>query len=146
MDNQLNTYWNDLKTIQGNLAKAKLELLNFERELQETEFYKMIVEKRKEVEFLEKKETETKTQIVNWMLAYHVKSLEFENQKFTVKKNPWSLVIHNADLIPEEFKKEKTELVIDKKAIKEKITNGEIIDGCEITNSYSLIITDRNGN
>ena len=146
MDNQLNTYWNDLKTIQENLAKAKLELLNFERELQETEFYKMIVEKRKEVEILEKKETETKSQIVNWMLAYHVKSLEFENQKFTVKKNPWSLVIHNTDLIPAEFKKEKTEIVIDKKAIKEKITNGEIIDGCEITNSYSLIITDRNGN
>lgn len=146
MDNQLNTYWNDLKTIQGELTKAKLELLNFERELQETEFYKMIVEKRKQVEFLEKKETETKSQIVNWMLAYHVKSLEFENQKFTVKKNPWSLVIHNTDLIPEEFKKEKTEIVIDKKAIKEKITNGEIIEGCEITNSYSLIITDRNGN
>lgn len=146
MDNQLNTYWNDLKTIQGNLAKAKLELLNFERELQETEFYKMIVEKRKEVEILEKKETETKTQIVNWMLAYHVKSLEFENQKFTVKKNPWSLVIHNEELIPAEFKKEKTEIVIDKKAIKEKITNGEEIEGCEITNTYSLIITDRNGN
>lgn len=146
MENQLNVYWNNFKTVQIDLAKAKLELLNLEKELQETEFYKMIVEKRKQVEFLEKKETEIKTQIVNWMLAYHMKSLEFENQKFTVKKNPWSLVIHNADLIPDEFKKEKTEIVIDKKAIKEKITNGEEIEGCEITNTYSLIVTNRNGN
>jgi hypothetical protein len=46
-------------------------------------------------------------------------------------------------MIPQEFKKEKVEIVIDKKAIKDKITAGEEIAGCEIVYGHSLVITPK---
>ena len=100
-------------------------------------------EKKMEVAELEKKESEMKQNIVNWMLQNQLKSIEFTFQKFTVKKNPWSLLIEDESKIPDEFKKEKTEIVIDKKAIKDKIQNGENVDGATITYSHTLIITPK---
>jgi hypothetical protein len=52
-------------------------------------------------------------------------------------------VIEDETKIPNEFKKEKTEIVIDKKAIKDKISNGEDVEGAKITFSHSLIITPK---
>ena len=146
MENQqtdLQTFGENYRTIQTSRAKAQLELRDMEAELQQTEFRKQIQAKRMEVAELEKKESEIKQNIVNWMLQNQLKSIEFTFQKFTVKKNPWSLVIEDESKIPDEFKKEKTEIVIDKKAIKEKIQNGETIDGASIRSSYSLQITPK---
>jgi hypothetical protein len=53
------------------------------------------------------------------------------------------LKINDEELIPQEFKKEKVEIIIDKKAIKEKISNGEDIAGCEIVYSHNLVITPK---
>ena len=146
MENQqtdLQTFGENFRTIQTNRAKAQLELRDLEAELQQTEFRKQIQAKRLEVAELEKNETEMKQQIVNWMLQNQLKSIEFTFQKFTVKKNPWSLIIEDESKIPEEFKKEKTEIVIDKKAIKDKIQSGEEIDGARIQSSFSLVITPK---
>jgi hypothetical protein len=52
-------------------------------------------------------------------------------------------VIEDESKIPDEFKKEKTEIVIDKKAIKDKIANGENVDGASIKSSFSLVITPK---
>lgn len=146
MENQqtdLQTFGENFRTIQTNRAKAQLELRDLEAELQQTEFRKQIQAKRLEVAELEKKENEMKQNIVNWMLQNQLKSIEFTFQKFTVKKNPWSLIIEDESKIPEEFKKEKTEIVIDKKAIKDKIQSGEEIDGARIQSSFSLVITPK---
>ena len=121
----LQTFGENFRTLQTKRANAQMELRDLEMELQQTEFRKQIQAKKMEVAELEKKETEMKQQIVNWMLQNQLKSIEFTFQKFTVKKNPWSLVIEDESKIPDEFKKEKTEIVIDKKAIKDKIQNGE---------------------
>ena len=146
MENQqkdLQTFGENYRTIQTSRAKAQLELRDMEAELQQTEFRKQIQAKRMEVAELEKKESEIKQNIVNWMLQNQLKSIEFTFQKFTVKKNPWSLVIEDESKIPDEFKKEKTEIVIDKKAIKDKIASGENVDGASIKSSFSLVITPK---
>ena len=146
MENQqtdLQTVGENFRTLQTKRANAQIELRNLEMELQQTEFRKAIQEKRMEVAELEKKESEMKANIMNWMLQNQLKSIEFTFQKFTVKKNPWSLVIEDESKIPDEFKKEKVEIVIDKKAIKDKIANGENVDGASVTYSHSLVITPK---
>lgn len=146
MENQqtdLQMVGENFRTLQTKRANAQIELRNLEMELQQTEFRKAIQEKKMEVAELEKKESEMKANIMNWMLQNQLKSIEFTFQKFTVKKNPWSLVIEDESKIPDEFKKEKVEIVIDKKAIKDKITNGENVDGASVTYSHSLVITPK---
>ena len=146
MENQqtdLQMVGENFRTLQTKRANAQIELRNLEMELQQTEFRKQIQEKRMEVAELEKKESEMKANIMNWMLQNQLKSIEFTFQKFTVKKNPWSLVIEDESKIPDEFKKEKVEIVIDKKAIKDKIANGENVDGASVTYSHSLVITPK---
>lgn len=146
MENQqtdLQMVGENFRTLQTKRANAQIELRNLEMELQQTEFRKAIQEKRMEVAELEKKESEMKANIMNWMLQNQLKSIEFTFQKFTVKKNPWLLVIEDESKIPDEFKKEKVEIVIDKKAIKDKIANGENVDGASVTYSHSLVITPK---
>ena len=146
MENQqtdLQMVGENFRTLQTKRANAQIELRNLEMELQQTEFRKAIQEKRMEVAELEKKESEMKANIMNWMLQNQLKSIEFTFQKCTVKKNPWSLVIEDESKIPDEFKKEKVEIVIDKKAIKDKIANGENVDGASVTYSHSLVITPK---
>lgn len=140
---ELQAVWNSIRDLQQKIWSLKLDIANLERELYATEFRKSIQEKKQELQVLENIENEKKTNIVNSMLQIGLKSVEFINQKFTLKKSPWSLKINDEELIPQEFKKEKVEIVIDKKAIKEKISNGEDIAGCEIVYSHNLVITPK---
>lgn len=140
---ELQAVWNSIRDLQQKIWSLKLDIANLERELYATEFRKSIQEKKQELQVLENIENEKKTNIVNSMLQIGLKSVEFINQKFTLKKSPWSLKINDEELIPQEFKKEKVEIIIDKKAIKEKISNGEDIAGCEIVYSHNLVITPK---
>ena len=140
---ELQAVWNSIRDLQQKIWSLKLDIANLERELYATEFRKSIQEKKQELQVLENIENEKKTNIVNSMLQIGLKSVEFINQKFTLKKSPWSLKINDEELIPKEFKKEKVEIIIDKKAIKEKISNGEDIAGCEIVYSHNLVITPK---
>jgi hypothetical protein len=72
---------------------------------------------------LEKTEQEAKDNIVKQMLKYDLKSIEFTHQKFTLKRTPGSIMIQDEKVVPAEYKKEKTEIVIDKKALKEAVAN-----------------------
>lgn len=140
---ELQAVWNSIRDLQQKIWSLKLDIANLERELYATEFRKSIQEKKQELQVLENIENEKKTNIVNSMLQIGLKSVEFVNQKFTLKKSPWSLKINDEELIPQEFKKEKVEIIIDKKAIKEKISSGEDIAGCEIVYSHNLVITPK---
>ena len=147
MENQnsteLQSIGNSFRDLQQKIWSLKLDIAQLERELYETEFRKAIQEKKQALQILEDLENEKKTNIVNSMLQNGLKSVEFVNQKFTLKKTPWSLKINDEEMIPQEFKKEKVEIVIDKKAIKDKITAGEEIAGCEIVYWHSLVITPK---
>lgn len=140
---ELQSIGNSFRDLQQKIWSLKLDIANLERELYETEFRKAIQEKKQALQILEDIENDKKTNIVNSMLQNGLKSVEFVNQKFTLKKTPWSLKINDEEMIPQEFKKEKVEIVIDKKAIKDKISNGEEIAGCEIVYSHSLVITPK---
>lgn len=140
---ELQTIGNNIWELQNKIWSLKLEIANLEQELCQTEFWKSIQEKKQVLQLLQNIEAEQKTNIVNSMLENGLKSVEFVNQKFTLKKTPWSLKINDEEMIPQEFKKEKVEIVIDKKAIKDKITAGEEIAGCEIVYWHSLVITPK---
>lgn len=140
---ELQTIGNNIWDLQNKIWSLKLEIANLEQELCQTEFWKSIQEKKQALQLLQNIEAEQKTNIVNSMLENGLKSVEFVNQKFTLKKTPWSLKINDEEMIPQEFKKEKVEIVIDKKAIKDKITAGEEIAGCEIVYWHSLVITPK---
>lgn len=141
--NQMKLVGDNIFNVQTERARLQGEIMELKRQLAETELYKQIQEKEKTFIELQAKEEEMKWQIVNWMLKNNLKSIEFTFQKFTVKKNPWSLIIEDENKIPNEFKTEKITTVIDKKSIKERIQNGEEIEGAKINISYSLVITPK---
>jgi hypothetical protein len=55
------------------------------------------------------------------MEQLNLKSMDFINQKVTLKNNPPSVKINDEELIPEKFKKEKVTISIDKTLIKSAI-------------------------
>ena len=142
-NSELQQIWNNIRDIQNKIWSLKIEIANLEQELHSSEFRKNIQDKKQMLQVYENIESEQKNNIVNSMLSNGLKSVEFINQKFTLKKNPWSLKINDEEMVPDEFKKEKVEIVIDKKAIKDKINSGEDVAGCEIIYSHSLIITPK---
>lgn len=139
----LTTYGENIWSIQNSKASAELELANLQEELHNSEIWQKILEKQAEVRFLADKEAELKDNILTGMLANNLKTVEFTNQRFTAKQNPASVVITAEDLIPQNFKKLKTQVVVDKTAIKKAIQEGQNIEGAELSYGYSLVITPR---
>ena len=140
---ELHTIGNSIRDVQLQKSNLQSEILWLKEELYKTEFYQMIVKKEQELKQIENKENEMKTNIVNQMLQYDLKSIEFNHQKFTLKKTPWSIVINSEAEIPDQYKKEKKEIVIDKKLLKEAVQNGLVVEWVEIQYWHSLIITPK---
>lgn len=80
------------------------------------------------------------------MLEYNMRELGIEQidtpiGKISFRKCPKSVVIDDESLIPDEFKKTKTETTIDKKAILETFNeNGEIVAGTRVVQNVKLSI------
>jgi hypothetical protein len=140
---ELHTIGNYVRDLQLQKSTLSTEILKLKEELYQTEFYQMILKKEQELRELEQKEQDTKNNIVNQMLKYDLKSIEFNHQKFTLKRTPVSIVIQDEKDIPDEYRKEKKEVVIDKKSLKEAIQNGLVVDGVEISYSHTLLITPK---
>ena len=144
MDNTtLNTVWNAIWDIQLQKAKALIDVQQAEAKVYDTVEYKDLEFKRGVLRQYEALEADMKDQILLWMDALNLKSIEFINQKFTVKNNPPSVKINDEEMIPEKFKKEKVTISIDKTAIKKAIQDGEEVMGAELTVSKSLVITPK---
>ena len=77
------------------------------------------------------------------MEQLNLKSLDFINQKVTLKNNPPSVKINDEELIPDKFKKEKVSITIDKTLIKSAIQLGEEVPGAEIVINKTLLITPK---
>jgi hypothetical protein len=68
---------------------------------------------------------------------------KFEALNWTIiqlNKKPWALVIETEEFIPDEYKKEKTTISIDKTALKKDISEWLIIDWVSISEDYTLVI------
>ena len=139
----LKNYGENIRSIQNQKASAELELAGLQEQLHTSELWQKILEKQAEVRVLTDKETELKDNILSGMIANGLKTVEFTNQRFTAKQNPASVVITAEDLIPQDYKKLKTQVVVDKTAIKKAIQDGKIVDGAELSYWYSLVITPR---
>ena len=108
MDNTtLNTVWNAIWDIQLQKAKALIDVQQAEARLYDTVEYKDLEFKRGVLRQFESVEEDMKQQILLWMDALGLKSIEFINQKVTLKNNPPSVKINDEELIPDKFKKEK---------------------------------------
>ena len=144
MDNTtLNTVWNAIWDIQLKKAKALIDVQEAEDKLRKTAEYSELEFKKGILKQYENIEEDMKQQILLWMDAMGLKSLEFINQKFTVKNNPPAVKINDEELIPEKYWKTKTEVVVDKKLIKSAIQLGEDVPWAELTVSKSLVITPK---
>lgn len=140
---ELNTLWNFIRDFWMKKWILSADIIKLKQALYETEFYQAILKKEEELRELEKQEKEAKDNIMKQMIKFDIKSVDFTHQKFTIKSNPWAISIKDEKLVPIEFKKEKTEVVIDKKSLKEAVENGLVIEGVEITKSTTLLITPR---
>jgi len=60
------------------------------------------------------------------------------DMRFKMSPTSGSLAILDPEMVPVEFKSEKVETVIDKKALKEALNSGKNIPGAEIITSHSL--------
>lgn len=143
MTTDLNTYGENIRSLQNQRATAELTLAHLREELHATDLRKEIQAKEQEVRDLTTKEEDLKSNILAGMLSNWLKVVEFTNQRFTAKQNPGSVKVIDENLIPQQFKKLKTELVVDKKSIKEAIQKGEVVDWAELSYGYSLVITPR---
>lgn len=139
----LNTVWNAIWDIQLQKAKALIDVQQAEAKLYDTVEYKDLEFKRGVLKQYESVEEDMKQQILLGMDALGLKSMEFINQKVTLKNNPPSVKINDEELIPDKFKKEKVSITIDKTAIKKAIQDGEEVIGAELVVGKSLVITPK---
>jgi hypothetical protein len=144
MDNiTLNTLGNSIWDIQLQKAKALIDVQQAEAKLYDTVEYKDLEFKRGVLRQYESVEEDMKQQILLGMDALGLKSMEFINQKVTLKNNPPSVKINDEELIPDKFKKEKVSITIDKTAIKKAIQDGEEVIGAELVVNKTLLITPK---
>lgn len=139
----LNTLGNSIWDIQLKKAKASIDVQEAEDKLRKTEEYKDLEFKKEVLRQYEQTEEEMKEAIKMGMEQLNLKSLDFINQKVTLKNNPPSVKINDEELIPEKFKKEKVSIVIDKTAIKKAIQDGEEVIGAELVVGKTLLITPK---
>lgn len=144
MDNTtLNTLGNSIWDIQLQKAKALIDVQEAEAKLYDTVEYKDLEFKRGVLRQYESVEEDMKQQILLGMDVLGLKSMEFINQKVTLKNNPPSVKINDEELIPDKFKKEKVSITIDKTAIKKAIQDGEEVIGAELVVGKTLLITPK---
>ena len=139
----LNTLGNSIWDIQLKKAKASIDVQEAEDKLRKTEEYKDLEFKKEVLRQYEETEEEMKKAIMVWMEQLDLKSLDFVNQKVTLKNNPPSVKINDEELIPDKFKKEKVSIIIDKTAIKKAIQDGEEVIGAELVVNKTLLITPK---
>lgn len=70
-----------------------------------------------------------------------INSIETEIGTMSIRKNPLSIEIEDETIIPEEFKKIKTEITVDKTSIKNYFKEtGEIVKGSRIVNNKTSLM------
>ena len=139
----LNTYWESLWTIQNNIGSLNLALASKLETLHQSKEWMEVEELKSQLALEQQKEEEAKQHIIDGMLANWIKSVDFVNQKVTVKQSAGSVNIIDEAQIPSLFIKEKITKSVDKVAIKNAIKEGKEVPGAEIVQSYSLVVTPK---
>ena len=139
----LNTYWESLWTIQNNVGSLNLALASKLEALHQTKEWVEVEELKSKLALEQQEEEEAKQHIIEGMITKWIKSVDFVNQKVTVKQSAGSVNVVDETLIPSLFIKEKITKSVDKVAIKNAIKEWKDVPGAEIVQSYSLVITPK---
>lgn len=92
-------------------------------------------------EKIEKGLEKLKTYVKENMEKLTINRIETEIGTMSIRRNPLSIEIEDETIIPEEFKKIKTEITIDKTSIKNYFKEtGEIIEGTRIVNNKTSLV------
>lgn len=81
-----------------------------------------------------------KSVIKDCMITLGEKKIITDTGSITVKNNPKSVKIIDESLVPEEFKTEEISIKIDKKALKQRIEEGEEFEGITLEQTQSILI------
>ena len=137
-ENRLETYKNDgirLQELSLELAKAKAEL-------QESEIYKKTLALEEEIKKTEERVNAFKESVKDSMEVNGIEKLELKTHKFTLKKNPWSLVVEDEKVVWSDYFEVKTTL--NKTKLKKDIKDGVVsYPWVYISESCSLLITEK---
>jgi len=143
---ELTTLQQSFELSQDNISKLSFDILQAERELQETEFYKKLQELKNKKFEIEKQQEEYKNSIKTTMEINWIKKIELQFCNITLKNNPPALVISDEAMIPSEYKKEIVKVEIDKTQIKHDLKEWKEIFWCTLTQWTSLLITAKSNN
>lgn len=137
-ENRLETYKNDgirLQELSLELAKAKAEL-------QESDIYKKTLALEEEIKKTEERVNAFKESVKDSMEVNGIEKLELKTHKFTLKKNPWSLVVEDEKVVGSDYFEVKTTL--NKTKLKKDIKDGVVsYPWVYISDSTSLLITEK---
>ena len=137
-ENRLETYKNDgirLQELSLELAKAKVEL-------QESDIYKKTLALEEEIKKTEERVNAFKESVKDSMEVNGIEKLELKTHKFTLKKNPWSLVVEDEKVVGSDYFEVKTTL--NKTKLKKDIKDGTVsYPWVYISESTSLLITEK---
>lgn len=94
--------------------------------------------KRKEV--IKNQHDTLKEYLKTEMLQMGKEKFKSDIFSFSIRNNNPSVQFTDESIVPAEFKTEVVTIKIDKKAISERLKDGELIEGCQLVQSKSLII------
>jgi len=140
---ELKTLWNSIYELEIKTSDIKFEIASLERQLQENETFKKIEDLKKMSAQNDREIIIRKDNVMSSMLDAWLKSMEFENQKVTIKKSAWSVKYNSDSDVPDNYKKEKTTVSIDKKALKEWLLAWDVLPWVEIVYKNTLLITPK---
>lgn len=137
----LQTVWDDLYNLQLKIWVANWELLKMQQELMQSELRLKIQDKKKEISDMENAIDDKRDYIMRKLQEQGIKSIEFTNQKVTLKKSPWSVKVIDENEIPDNYFKEKVSKQLDKKMLKEWLAMWDVVPWAKIEYTYSLLFT-----
>lgn len=124
----------ELEVKATNVAAYTLSLDATVNAMKEAE--KRMADRRKT---LENKMARIKEYIKDSMEDARIFKIETPEMKLSIAKNPAKVEVIDEELVPDEFKVEKTTIVLDKKKLKTSLQNGGV-DGAVLTQSTRLNI------
>lgn len=122
-------------------VSAQVEAAQAKIKLEWSDLYKQYVELASKARDAETKEQQAEDAIINWMTEADVKTVEYNNNKITVKLNAPAVVVDDEWLIPGKFFTYKAVASLDKNALKSAIQEWLQIEWVSLVSKKTLVVT-----
>lgn len=122
-------------------VSAQVEAAQAKIKLEWSDLYKQYVELASKARDAETKEQQAEDAIINWMTEADVKTVEYNNNKITVKLNAPAVVVDDEWSIPGKFFTYKAVASLDKNALKSAIQEWLQIEWVSLVSKKTLVVT-----